>query len=111
MAYYRDRNVTIRPLEEEDCAALARAFAAQGWHKPEEQYRRYFAEQQAGLRQVLVALWQGELAGYLTLLPQAGAGPFAGKPWPEIADFNVLGKFQRRGIGSKLMDAAEGLGQ
>ena len=54
-------------------------------------------------------MWQGELAGYLTLLPQAGAGPFAGKPWPEIADFNVLGKFQRRGIGSKLMDAAEAL--
>ena len=63
MAYYRDRNLTIRPLEEEDCAALARAFAAQGWHKPEEQYRRYLGEQQQGLRQVLVALWQGELAG------------------------------------------------
>ena len=109
MAYYRDRNVTIRPLEEEDCAALARAFAAQGWHKPEEQYRRYLGEQQQGLRQVLVALWQGELAGYLTLLPQAGAGPFAGKPWPEIADFNVLEKFQRRGIGNKLMDAVEAL--
>ena len=46
MEYYRDRNVTIRPLEEGDCAALARAFAAQGWHKPEEQYRRYLGEQQ-----------------------------------------------------------------
>ena len=108
MYYYRDKSVTIRPLEEEDCAAFAGAFAAQGWDKPEEQYRRYLREQQAGQRQVLVALWQGELAGYLTLVPRAG-GPFAGKPWPEIVDFNVLEKFQRRGIGGKLMDAVEAL--
>ena len=32
MYYYRDKSVTIRPLEEEDCAAFARAFAAQGWN-------------------------------------------------------------------------------
>ena len=108
MYYYRDKSVTIRPLEEGDCAAFAGAFAAQGWNKPEEQYRRYLREQQAGQRQVLVALWQGELAGYLTLVPRAG-GPFAGKPWPEIVDFNVLEKFQRRGIGGKLMDAVEAL--
>ena len=108
MYYYRDKSVTIRPLEEGDCAAFAGAFAAQGWDKQEEQYRRYLREQQAGQRQVLVALWQGELAGYLTLVPRAG-GPFAGKPWPEVVDFNVLEKFQRRGIGGKLMDAVEAL--
>lgn len=108
MYYYRDKSVTIRPLEEGDCAAFAGAFAAQGWDKPEEQYQRYLREQQAGQRQVLVALWQGELAGYLTLVSRAG-GPFAGKPWPEIVDFNVLEKFQRRGIGGKLMDAVEAL--
>ena len=72
MYYYRDKSVTIRPLEEGDCAAFAGAFAAQGWDKPEEQYRRYLREQQAGQRQVLVALWQGELAGYLTLVSRAG---------------------------------------
>ena len=40
MYYYRDKSVTIRPLEEGDCAAFARAFAAQGGNNPEEQDQR-----------------------------------------------------------------------
>ena len=35
------------------------------------------------------------------------SGPFAGQTIPEIVDFGVLEKFRRRGIGAKLMDAAE----
>ena len=51
----------------------------------------------------------GEAAGYATLLPGAEAGPFVGKGWPEITDFNVLRKFQRRGIGNRILDTAEQL--
>ena len=51
----------------------------------------------------------GEAAGYTTLLPQAPAGPFAGMGWPEVCDFNVLEKFQRRGIGSRILAVAEDL--
>lgn len=107
MVYYRDKNLVIAPIAQADCAALAAGFAAQGWDKPQSQYERYLREQGQGARKVFVARWQGEAAGYVTLRPQAMAGPFAGKGWPEIVDFNVLGEFQRRGIGSRLMDCAE----
>lgn len=107
MEYYKGKDLVIGPMEPGDCKALSDGFAAQGWDKPLSQYEGYLKEQRAGARQVLVARWKGEAVGYLTLLPQAPAGPFAGKGWPEIADFNVLEKFQRRGIGSRLMGCAE----
>ena len=46
-------------------------------------------------------------AGYVLLLPQDAHGPFAGRAIPVISDFNVLEKYQRAGIGSRLLDAAE----
>lgn len=107
MEYYRNKGLVVGPILPEDCPALAQGFAAQGWDKPEGQFAGYLREQAQGTRKVLVARWQGEAAGYLTLLPEAPAGPFAGKGWPEIVDFNVLGKLQRRGIGSRLMACAE----
>lgn len=40
-------------------------------------------------------------------MPQDAHGPFAGRAIPVISDFNVLEKYQRAGIGSRLLDAAE----
>ena len=109
MIYEQDLRITVRSMEESDCLAFFQGFAAQGWHKPLEQFQRYFREQREGVRKVLVADWQGEPAGYANLLPQAEGGPFAGKGWPEVSDFNVLKKFQRRGIGGRILDVAEDL--
>lgn len=109
MVYYQDMDLTIRSMEPEDCQAFAQGFAAQGWNKPLSQFERYLEEQTEGLRQVLVAVWQGEQAGYTTLLPKAPAGAFAEKDWPEVCDFNVLEKFQRRGIGNRILQVAEEL--
>ena len=97
----------IRELIPADCPPIAEAFAAQGWNKPEAQYRRYLAESQSGQRTVLVAEVDGQFAGYLTVVWVSGYLPFREAGIPEIVDFNVLKKFQRRGIGSALMDEAE----
>ena len=99
--------VNIRPIKREDCKKFEDAFAAQGWHKSEVMFIEYYKQQSAGRRKVFVAEHQGELLGYVTLLPEAEAGPFAKRKIPEIADFNVLKKYQRNGIGTALMDAAE----
>ena len=109
MTYYQDKDLTIRPMLPSDCQAFYESFAAHDWHKPLAQFQRYFQEQEQGGKHILVAVWQGEVAGYTTLLPQAPAGPFAGKGWPEVCDFNVLEKFQRRGIGSRILEEAEDL--
>ncbi len=97
----------IREITLEDAERLEAAFLEQGWHKPAEQFRRYYEEQQAGTRQVFVAETEGQPVGYVTLRPQATVGPFTDQKIPEIVDFNVLKKWQCRGIGSALLDAAE----
>jgi len=97
----------IRDLKEADCSTISACFAAQGWNKPIEQYRRYCRECQANKRVVLIAEVKGEFAGYITILWESPYPPFREQKIPEIADFNVLIKFRRRGIGKALMDQAE----
>ena len=98
---------TLRPLQVDDIALIAAAFAELGWNKPAAQYTRYLAEQQTGIREVLTA-WQNErFAGYLTIVWQSDYPPFRDARIPEIRDFNVLPDFRRQGIGTALMDTAE----
>ena len=99
--------LTIRTLRHDDPYKIAAAFAAQGWHKPAAQYVHYFAEQEAGDRSVLVAEVGGAFAGYLTIVWQSHYPPFRAQAIPEIVDLNVLSAWQRRGIASALLDAAE----
>jgi ribosomal protein S18 acetylase RimI-like enzyme len=97
----------IRRLIEDDIPVIAEAFARQGWNKPASQYRRYLTEQEAGKREVLVACEEGTFRGYLTIVWKPTYQPFREAGIPEIQDFNVLMAYQRRGIGSRLMNAAE----
>ena len=97
----------IRLLESKDIQEIAKAFQELGWNKPVSQYERYLAQQELGVRDVYVALVDGEFAGYLTICWESSYQPFFVKSIPEIADFNVLPKFRRMGIGTQLMDRAE----
>ena len=99
--------VEIRLMKSEDGQILTDAFFEQGWIKSVALFQYYFSLQEQGAMDVLVALVDGEHAGYLTLIPNALVGPFASKGLPEIGDLNVLKKFQRQGVGNKLMDEAE----
>ncbi len=100
-------DLKIRPMIQADICAFPAAFAQQNWCKEQAQFEQYFAKQQLGLRQIFVAEVAGVVAGYATLLPEALSGPFAGCNIPEVVDFNVLIKFQKRGIGSAIMEAIE----
>lgn len=99
--------ISIRPLETADPAVISSAFDAIGWDKPVDQYQRYLAEQEAGNRDVFVAMFDGEFAGYGTLNWQPTYPQYEAEKIPEIQDVNVLTQFRRRGIGSALLDAAE----
>lgn len=99
----------IGPLREDDPARFETAFAAMGWSKPAAQFEQYLAEQAQGRRAVLVARLDGEFAGYVTVDWVSPYRPFAEAGVPEVRDFNVLPHFRRRGIGTRLMDAAEAL--
>lgn len=102
-----NKDLTIRLLQSQDINLISAAFQAIGWHKPPSLYEGYLAEQNEGWRVVLVALVKGVFAGYVTINWQAFHPPFREQRIPEIADFNVLPLFRRRGIGTALMDEAE----
>lgn len=98
----------IRPLRNTDCAPMSAAFQQQGWKdKTTAQYEGYLKLQESGERDVLLAEWKGDFAGYVTINWVAHYTPFREKEIPEVADFNVLKKYQRLGIGMALMDEAE----
>lgn len=99
----------IRLLEHNDISEIAKAFQQLGWNKPASQYERYLMEQALELRDVYVAFVEGEFAGYLTICWKSLYEPFRSANIPEIVDFNVLPKFRRQGIGSRLMDKAENM--
>ena len=102
-----ESDLTIRKIERADADRLLHEFRRQGWAKPREVLEGYYEEQRRGERTVLIADCQGETAGYITLRPTASAGPFAGRGIPELTDLIVFIRFQRRGIGSRLLEAAE----
>ncbi|MCM3131363.1 GNAT family N-acetyltransferase [Paenibacillus polysaccharolyticus] len=104
-------NVHIRHLTNQDAQVISESFQEQGWHKPSELYERYWEEQEKGNRVTLVAELNGQFAGYVNVLWTSQYPSFQEQAIPEINDFNVLMKFQRQGIGSKLMDYAENVVQ
>ncbi len=99
--------IRIRDMHCEDSETISAAFARQGWCKPVGQFEQYAREQQDARRDVLIATWHGQFAGYVTVVWDSVYPPFREEGIPEICDFNVLIEFQRRGIGSALMDEAE----
>jgi GNAT superfamily N-acetyltransferase len=97
----------IRLLEGKDISEIAKAFEQLGWNKPSSQYERYLMEQEMEFRDVYVAFVKGRFAGYLTICWTSSYKPFEKEGIPEVVDFNVLPKFRRQGVGTKLMDKAE----
>ena len=94
-------------MHPDDANTISAAFHDQGWNKPKEQYDRYYSDQQAGKRDVLLAFADSEFAGYLTIMWESYYPPFKHNVIPEIMDLNVLKKFQKQGVATSLMDKAE----
>lgn len=102
-----DDGIRVRPLRDDDPRRLADAFQAAGWPKRRTLFERYLAEQDEGARVVLVAESDEEICGYGTVCWEPDYPPFLVARVPEIQDLNVLPRFRRRGVASRLMDEAE----
>lgn len=107
MIYYQDDNLVIRNMEEPDAQAFYDGYLAQGWHPEMSVYHRRLKDQAEGKCVALTAVYRGEPAGSVHVYLAPHGGPFKGTGLPEIHDFNVLKKYQRKGIGGRLMDVAE----
>ena len=107
MVYYENEKLIIRNMESADAQIFTDEFTAQGWHPEIDGYLERLKDQSEGKSVALTAVYEGCPAGYVYVYLCANEGPFKEKKWPIIVDFNVLKKYQRIGIGNKLMDVAE----
>lgn len=107
MVYYNDNELMIRNMEEADARVFTDEEISQGWHTDISKYLARLQDQSAGKYVSLTAVYKGLPVGYVNVYLTGLGGAFSGKGLPEIVDFGVLGKYQRKGIGSKLMDVAE----
>ena len=107
MVYYNDNELMIRNMEEADAQVLTDEEISQGWNADISKYLSRLRDQSEGKCVSLTAVYKGLPAGYVNIYITGLGGAFSGKGLPEIVDFGVLEKFQRKGIGSKLMDVAE----
>ena len=107
MIYWQNEELVIRDMEEADGPVFVEELTAQGWHPDIEDYRARLKDRAEGESTARTAVYRGQPAGYVYLYRTVREGPFKGKGWPMIVDFNVLKKYQRKGIGGRLMDAAE----
>ncbi|WP_207753548.1 GNAT family N-acetyltransferase [Sporosalibacterium faouarense] len=100
-------NVVIEKLKETDCQIISKGFKDQGWNKPVEQYKKYYLQQCYGEKVILVANYDGQFVGYLTIVWKSDYPLFNDRSISEIMDLNVLIKFRGKGIGAELMNEAE----
>ena len=107
MIWYHDEELVIRDMEAADAQVFFDEYSAQGWHPEVEYYLMRIREHEEGKCVALTAVYQGHPAGAVYVYLAANEGPFKGKNWPIIVDFSVLQKYQRKGIGGRLMDVAE----
>jgi GNAT superfamily N-acetyltransferase len=94
--------INIKALDDIYLDYIIKAFADAGWPKP--CLKNYHQEKD---RFVWIAFIDDVIAGYVTLKLNSQYKPFAKNNIPEISDLNVLPKFRKQGIGTKLICAAE----
>ena len=107
MIYYNDGVISVMSMMIKDIDGIINGFKEQGWEKPGEVLELYIDEQNKGEVYIFIAEYNGFVAGFTALYPSAKEGPFINKNIPEISDFNVFAKYQRKGIGNKILDTAE----
>ena len=100
---------TIETLTEERVEWLATEFARLAWPKPDGYFRGCFDAQMRGELVLLMACTGEHLHGYLKVVWRPDYPPFRDTGIPEIQDLNVVPDSRRRGVATRLMDAAERL--
>ena len=103
----QEDKITVDSMSFDDIEDILQKYSDQGWNKPRDIIEGYFEKQKNDDLSVFVAKYNDDLAGYTVLFKDTGVGPFANKGIPVINDLIVFEKFQCKGIGCHILDAAE----
>jgi ribosomal protein S18 acetylase RimI-like enzyme len=109
MIFFKDEKITIRSMKYKDAQSIYNTLLEQKWHPNLEVYDEYYKDQELKKKYVFVAEYEGNIAGYTTLLTKTTKGPFAKYEYPEIVDLCVFEKHQNKGIANKILDVAENI--
>jgi GNAT superfamily N-acetyltransferase len=101
--------MTIERVRAQDLAATIELFIEQVYPGDPDGAHDHFSEHAEGQAETFLAWVEGHFSGYLTLRWQPNDPFFRQHQIPLIHDLLVFPQFQRQGIASRLMDAAEGL--
>ena len=102
--------LTIRQARRDEAAWLQSSFDAHmGWTKPVGYFQSAIDLQESGEVALLVARWGRAYVGHCKVAWRSDYPGFRQESIPEIQDLNVRPQYRRRGIGSRLLDAAEQL--
>ncbi|MCM1523271.1 MAG: GNAT family N-acetyltransferase [Ruminococcus sp.] len=107
MIYLNDGHIIIRDLEERDIDGIVKAELEQGWSSDPAKFIMRLEHKKEGKAIPLAAEYEGSIAGYVSVYPACEWGAFGGKGLPEIVDLAVTEGYRRKGIGGRLLDAAE----
>ena len=108
MIYYTDNNLKVRDMVEADAQIIFDTYLSYKWHPDLNTYLNYYAETKEGKRKVFIAEYDEKVAGLCTLVFDPDEGPLGSQGIPEIVDLCVFFNRHNRGIGNRLLDAAEG---
>ncbi len=100
-------NIRIRAMEKEDIDLIIKNYEEQSWPKKRSTLEKYLASQTEKQLYVFIAEVDKDVAGYTVLYLDTAVGPFANMSIPLIGDFIVFIKYQRLGIGNRILDAVE----
>ena len=99
--------ITVCELTKDNASRLCGAFLGTAWERPLTHFDLLLAEQESGLRTVLVARIDDQLAGHASIFWKPAYPYFRSHGIPEIQDLNVVPHLRRRGVASRLLDEAE----
>jgi GNAT superfamily N-acetyltransferase len=99
----------IKRVHAEDLAETINLFIQQVYPGDPARAREHFSGHAEGQAETFLAWVNGHLAGYLTLRWESHNPLFREQHIPLIHHLGVFPQYQRRGIASRLMDAAEHL--
>jgi GNAT superfamily N-acetyltransferase len=101
--------IQIRKAEPSDLALLLEMSAALRTFKDATYFETNFTEQANGSREIFIATYEGENAGYCILNWNPKYGFFRSQGIPETQDLNVLPKLRKRGVATFMIAWCEDL--
>lgn len=100
------KNIEVRPIRDDEISALCEAEGDKSDDNV-KYYERYLNWQREGECTFLIALLDGEIAGYVFVLYKDRWGSMADARQPGLADLNVFPWNRRCGVGNALLEKAE----